>query len=306
MVRRGAVTTRTVTYLTPPRLASLPAEAEQLEYSSRSIVFARDGALLLRAWGPPDRPFLLGVEEAGARWRVAAWGVDPPEAREAVRALFSLRDPLEEFYRLLGKEPVLRGTARRFRGLRLPRDANLFEALLHSVVGQQLSVAAANTIKRRLFQATDARLSVDGVEVPRVPTPAELLALDDAAWRSVGLSRAKKGALRALAERERVGALETGAFAAGPSEVAVERLTEEKGVGRWTAENALLRGVGRRDLFIAGDLGVRAALDRYGAVPRSEPEAAAREWADRHYPGWGSYATLYLWRRYVAEARAAG
>ncbi|MCI4360663.1 MAG: hypothetical protein L3J91_03090, partial [Thermoplasmata archaeon] len=72
------------------------------------------------------------------------------------------------------------------------------------------------------------------------------------------------------------------------------------------AENALLRGVGRRDLFVAGDLGLRVALDRYGVVPRAAPEADARAWAERHYPGWGSYATLYLWRRLVTEASAAG
>jgi len=84
------------------------------------------------------------------------------------------------------------------------------------------------------------------------------------------------------------------------STAAVDRLDEEPGVGRWTAENALLRGLGRRDLFVAGDLGLRAALERFGAVPRAAPEADARAWADHHYPGWGSYATLYLWRRLVA------
>lgn len=306
MVRHRGVRARTVTYLTPPRLASFPAEVEQLEYSSRSMVFARDGSQLLRAWGPPELPYVLGVEEAGARWRVTAWGADPPTARGAARALFSLDHPLEEFYRLLGREPVLRGTERRFRGLRLPRDANLFEALLHSIAGQQLSVASANSIKRRLFEATRARLEVEGVEVPRVPTPAELLGLGEEGLRAAGFSGAKSRALLGLAERRRAGAFGLEEFEDGPSEAAIARLTEEKGVGRWTAENALLRGIGRRDLFIAGDLGVRAALDRYGAVRRSAPEASARAWADRHYPGWGSYATLYLWRKFVADARAAG
>ncbi|MCI4339933.1 MAG: hypothetical protein L3J73_01505 [Thermoplasmata archaeon] len=297
---------RIATYLTPPKLSSLPRETEQLEFSSRSLVFPNDGSRLLRAWGPPDFPWVLGVEESGSRWKVTAWGVDAPTARAGVRALFSLDHPLEEFYAQVRAEPVLRGTERRFRGLRLPRDASVYEALIHSIVGQQLSVRAANTIKGRLIEAVDAFVSVEGQAVPRMPSPAELTALGTDGLRRIGASGAKARALLSLAQRRAAGALEDAQFLEGSSEAAIERLDAEPGVGRWTAENALLRGVGRRDLFVAGDLGLRVALDRFGVVPRSAPETDARAWADRHYPGWGSYATLYLWRRLVTDAVAAG
>src|SRR5215472_14689197 len=65
---------RVVTYLTPPRLSSFPAERAQLEYSSRSMVFPTDGDQILRAWGTPERPWVVGVEERGARWQVTGWG----------------------------------------------------------------------------------------------------------------------------------------------------------------------------------------------------------------------------------------
>ena len=296
---------REVTYLTPPKLSSLPRETEQLEFSSRSMVFPNDGARLLRAWGPAEAPWVLGVEESGARWRVTAWGADGPTARQGVRSLFSLDHPLEEFYAQVRAEPVLRGTERRFRGLRLPRDASVYEALIHSILGQQLSVRAANTIKGRLIEAAGSTISVEGHEVPRMPTPAELSALGVDGLRRIGASGAKARALLSLAARRSAGAIDDAQFTTGSSDEAIERLDAEPGVGRWTAENALLRGVGRRDLFVAGDLGLRAALDRYGVVPRSAPEEHARAWADRHYPGWGSYATLYLWRRLVTESVAA-
>ncbi|MGD0249689.1 MAG: hypothetical protein ABSB97_02200 [Thermoplasmata archaeon] len=89
--------------------------------------------------------------------------------------------------------------------------------------------------------------------------------------------------------------------ALGPLATALDHLTERPGVGRWTAENALLRGVGRTDVFVGGDLGIRVALDEYGVVPRGAPEERARAWSDRWYPGWGSYATLYLWRKLVTD-----
>ena len=290
-------------YLTPPRLSSLPRERDQLEFSSRSLVFARNGTQVLRAWGPPDRPWVLGVEEAGDRWRVRAWGADAPTARRAARALFSLDDPIEEFYRLVRREPVLRGTERRYRGLRIPRDAHLFESLVHSVIGQQLSVRAAGTIKARLIASAASVMEVDGIEVARIPSPREIQLLGVDGLRKIGASGAKARSLLALSARHSEGALEGETFARGSSEAAIERLDREPGVGRWTAENALLRGVGRRDLFVAGDLGLRVALDRFEAVRRSAPEAKARAWADRWYPAWGSYATLYLWRRLVADAQ---
>lgn len=290
--------------LTPPHLASLPREREQLEYSSRSIVFGRDGERLLRAWGSPARPFVVAVEPSGRRWGVAGWGCTAAVARAAVHEMFSLDDPLEEFYRQTRAEPVLRGTERRFRGLRLPRDANVYEALLHAVVGQQLSVAAANALKRRLIERFGRVLEAGGVEVPVVPSPAALRRAGPDGLRALGLSRAKSAALVGLAVWS-ARAPSAARLRDRPLEAARTDLEALDGVGTWTAENALLRGAGRRDVFVAGDLGIRVALDRYGVLARSAPEEAAREWADRRYPGWGSYATLYLWRRLVTEARGS-
>lgn len=299
--RRFDRSDRTLTSLRPPKLSSLPEEREQLEFSSRSMVFPTDGPRLLRAWGPPEQPAVVAVDEVADRWRITAWGMGAKEAREAVRAMFSLDDPLEEFYHLASRESTLSVTLRRFRGLRLPRDAGLYEALVHAVLGQQLSVRAASTIKSRLIERTGSFLDVEGREVPHLPGPKALLELGPDGLRSIGASGAKARSLLALAGRENDGVFASARFGAMSPDDAIAALDEEPGVGRWTAENALLRGVGRREMFIAGDLGVRVALDRFGAVPRTASEEATRAWGTRHYPGWGSYATLYLWRRLVAD-----
>jgi DNA-3-methyladenine glycosylase II len=300
------VPSRTVTWITPPALASLPAERAQLEYSSRSIAFAADGQRLLRAWGSPERPWVLSVELRGARWKVEAWGAGPAEARRAARELFSLDHRLEEFYRLVRVEPVLRGTERRFRGLRLPRDASVYEALVYAIIGQQLSVRAAGAILRRLFHRAGTHLTADGLEVPCVPTPSRLAALVPDTLRALGMSRAKSTALIELAGWARAEPTSTRELASMPLDPAVQRLDDLPGVGRWTAENALLRGAGRLDVFVAGDLGIRVALERYAGIGRDRPEVDVRAWGDRHYPGWGSYATLYLWRKLVADRTSRG
>ncbi|MCI4362322.1 MAG: hypothetical protein L3J77_03925 [Thermoplasmata archaeon] len=287
--------------LTPPKLSSFPQEREQLEFSSRSLVFSSDGGRVYRAWGPADRPWVLGVEASGSRWRAFGFGPGPSETRTAVRALFSLDHPIEEFYRQTRAEPVLRGTERRFRGLRLPRDANVYEALFHSILGQQVSVQAANAIKGRVMRAAGARLEVAGLTIPRVPTPKELLALGADGLRANGASGAKARSLVALAEWEQAGRWAPARLDPLSTTSVVEALDEAPGVGRWTAENAVLRGLGRPDVFVAGDLGIRTALAAYGAVAADANEETIRSWGEQRYPGWGSYATLYLWRKWVTE-----
>jgi 3-methyladenine DNA glycosylase/8-oxoguanine DNA glycosylase len=181
----------------------------------------------------------------------------------------------------------------------------VYEALLHAIVGQQLSVRAANSIQRRLFERVGSSLDAGGVVVPSVPTPARLGSLTVDELRSVGLSRVKSASLRSLAAWAGAHPPSTETLANAPLETAVEALDALPGVGRWTAENALLRGAGRPDIFVAGDLGVRVALEKYGVLGRGLPEEQARAWAERNYPGWGSYATLYLWRKLTTDHSGA-
>ncbi len=292
---------RTRASVRPPPSTRFPRADDELEYVTRSMVWSADRRTLWRAWGPADRPWALGVSVDGRRWWIDARGASRTEARHAVRELFSLEHDLPAFYRLVRREPVLRGTDRTFRGLRLPRDPSLYESLVHAIIGQQLSVLAADTLWRRTLAAAHAYLPVDGIRLPHAPAPRALLKLGSSGLRGLGLSRAKSTALVELAKGEIAGRFATEAFRAMDRDEAIERLDAEPGIGRWTAENALLRGIGRTDLFVAGDLGLRLALAQYGVLPRHAPEESARAWADEHYPGWGSYATLYLWRQLVRD-----
>jgi DNA-3-methyladenine glycosylase II len=296
---------RSATYLTPPKVSAFPRNEPGFEYRTRSFRFSEAGDRVHRAWGPPERPFAVAVEPAGRRWRVLGYGVGPVEARRAAREIFNLDHPIEAFYRQLRADPVLSGTERTNYGLRPPRDASLFESLVHAVVGQQLSVRAADALYRRVEEATGAFLPVDGFELPVVPDPRRLARLGEGGLRALGLSGAKARALGALAGRELAGAFRPARFERWSSAAVVEALDEEPGVGRWTAENAALRGLGRPDLFVAGDLGVRWALAHVWGRETPVEEDEARAWAQRMYPGWGSYATLYLWRRRLLDADRA-
>lgn len=159
-----------------------------------------------------------------------------------------------------------------------------FPALCRIVVAQMLSTRAARTVSDRLVARLDGE-----------PTPAAVLDLGSDGLRAVGLSRAKAGALVALAEGVRSGDLPLERLTRWPSPRVAAALTEVPGVGPWTANVFLLWFLGRPDVFPARDLGVLEGIRRaYGLAARPKPAEAVRRaepWAPHR-----STAARLLWR----------
>jgi DNA-3-methyladenine glycosylase II len=161
-----------------------------------------------------------------------------------------------------------------------------YGALVRAIAGQQLSVLAARAIYGRLTARFDGR----------PPTPAEILADDPEELRAAaGLSRAKVGYLRSLAEHVISGELELERLDALPDEQVIAKLVAVKGLGLWTAQMFLMFHLERPDVLPVGDLGIRRAIERaYGLD--GLPDAPTME---RIAEPWSPYRTLacrYLWR----------
>ncbi|MEA2207715.1 MAG: DNA-3-methyladenine glycosylase [Solirubrobacteraceae bacterium] len=161
-----------------------------------------------------------------------------------------------------------------------------YGALVRSIVGQQLSVLAARAIYGRLTERFGGR----------APTPQEILAQEPEELRTaVGLSRAKVGFLRSLAEHVLSGELELARLDELPDAEVIAELVAVKGLGEWTSHMFLMFQLERPDVLAVGDLGIRRAIERaYGldALPQAaEIEALAEPW--RPYR---TLACRYLWR----------
>jgi DNA-3-methyladenine glycosylase II len=160
-----------------------------------------------------------------------------------------------------------------------------YATLLRTIVGQQVSVAAAASMWRKLE-----------VELGEGCDPKLLLAADFDALRACGLSRQKQGYARSLAELVSAGALNFDALPADDEE-AIALLTQIKGIGRWSAEIYLLFAEGRRDIWPAGDLAVQEAMKRLLKLEARPAEKATRSLAD----GWRPYrgaAAIFAWHCY--------
>lgn len=164
---------------------------------------------------------------------------------------------------------------------------SLFVTLLRSIVYQQLSGKAAATILGRVVRLSAPR---------RFPTPRDLLQLPPERLRQAGLSTAKTAAVRDLAARTLDGTVPSLArIRRMEDEKIIERLTEVRGIGRWTVEMLLIFRLGRPDVLPVGDLGVRkgfARAFRKGKLP--EPSVVLRR-GERWRP-YRSVATWYLYR----------
>jgi DNA-3-methyladenine glycosylase II len=190
---------------------------------------------------------------------------------------------------LRAADPVLRALIDEYGPDGLPnrreRPAEHYGALVRSIVGQQLSTKAARSIYTRLTDRYGGR----------PPTPKELLADDPEEVRvAAGLSRAKIGFLRSLAEHVLDGSLDLERLdELGDAQVITE-LVAVKGLGPWTAHMFLMFHLGRPDVLAVGDLGLRRAIkDRYGlaALPTAvEMERIAEPWRPHR-----TLACLYLW-----------
>ncbi len=160
-----------------------------------------------------------------------------------------------------------------------------YATMLRTIVGQQVSVAAASSIWNRL----EAFL---GKGLP----PERLLASEFEELRGCGLSRQKQGYARSLCELVTTGALDLTALPAGDEE-AISQLTRVKGIGRWSAEIYLLFAEGRPDIWPAGDLAVQAGLHRLLGLDQRPGEKETREMAESWRPHRGAVA-LFTWHCY--------
>lgn len=160
-----------------------------------------------------------------------------------------------------------------------------YQTLLRTIVGQQVSVAAAASVWNKLA-------ALLGEDVP----PEKLLAADFDALRGCGLSRQKQGYARSLAELVTSGALDLSALPADDEE-AIAELTRIKGIGRWSAEIYLLFAEGRPDILAAGDLAVQAGLHKLLGLPTRPSEKEVRTLAEGWRPHRGA-VTLLTWHCY--------
>jgi DNA-3-methyladenine glycosylase II len=180
-------------------------------------------------------------------------------------------------------DPVMGALIVQYKGLTMASRGDAFQTLARSIIGQQISVKAAQSVWERFAVAVgDMRQQ-------------HVLKLSETQLRGCGLSGQKVKYLRDLSERFAGGVIDVARWHKMDDETLIEDLTQVKGIGRWTAEMFLMFYLTRPDVFPIGDLGLQRAMSLHYNKGRPLPDrriaALGKLWSP-----WRSVATWYLWR----------
>jgi len=225
---------------------------------------------------------------------------DIQTAEKNVRFIFNLDFNLCAFYKDIENEPVMHQITQKLYGLKNPTTPTVFESLINSIVEQQISIKVAITIEHRLSKKFGDHINIDDQTYFAYPTPQNINATTITEIQQVGLSLRKAEYIQNAAKLIAEGKLNLEELKSNPNpEQIIAKLDEVRGIGIWTAELAMLRGMQKLDTFPADDFGIRRVISTYYRRGKSIKTADAREISK----GWGRWKGLAAFYLIIAEIK---
>jgi len=192
-------------------------------------------------------------------------------------------------------DPVFAPLAERFCGLKPPRTATVFEALVIAIIEQQIGLRVAHVLQNRLVERLGPPVKFREIEFSAFPPPERLAGLDPQYLRDLGLSMNKSRFILGIAEGALSGELDLESLKKMTTEEARDILVSIRGVGRWTADYVLVRGLGRLEAVPIDDLGIRDAVGLFYKGGERATAGEAEEILSRFgdYAGVAAYYLLF-------------
>ncbi|MGH8050895.1 MAG: AlkA N-terminal domain-containing protein [Arenimonas sp.] len=244
-----------------------------------------------RVLGPIDNSTWIRVtaDPAKHELKLEISDTDPrmiPDIVQRTRRLFDLDADLQAVHRVLMSSELLKKAIKRRPGLRVPGSWDGFELAVRAVLGQQISVAGATTLTRRLVEQYGEDRSTKRENLDRAFPKPEAIA--NAPLEKIGLPKSRAATLRSMAQAIIDGRID---FQAGQSlDAFVDKFTALPGIGPWTAQYVAMRALRQPDAFPAGDLILQQVMGGEKRLSERETDLQSQAWRP-----WRSYAVLHLW-----------
>jgi DNA-3-methyladenine glycosylase II len=219
---------------------------------------------------------------------------DTKKARSMVTALFNLDLDLKPFYETVKNDKIMVHLTRKLWGLKSPTTPTVFEALVDSIVEQQISLKVANSLENRIIKKFGETLDLEDTIYFAYPTPQRLASVSIEEFRQCGLSYRKAEYIKGTSQLITDGKLNLEKLKNYEnSEQIIRELDKIRGIGVWTAELTMLRGMQRLEALPADDLGLRRVISRYycdgKVISSAEARQIAKSWGE-----WKGLAAYYL------------
>jgi DNA-3-methyladenine glycosylase II len=223
---------------------------------------------------------------------------DKRKAEETVNILFNLNFDLAPFYEDVKGDKIMAHLTRKLLGLKSPTTQMAFEALVDSIVEQQISLKVANSIEKKLIRKFGDALNLDGEVYYAYPTPQSLATQGTEPLRQCGLSQRKAEYITEASTLITEGKLDLEQLKQSESaDDIIRELNKLRGVGVWTAELTMIRGMQRLEALPADDLGLKRTISHYYCGGKTITSTEARQIAK----GWGRWKGLAAYYLIVAE-----
>lgn len=225
------------------------------------------------------------------------WSVEVADAIVMyVREWFDLDNDLTPFYSLSQGDAILNGVVTRLYGLRNMGIPDLFEALCWGIIGQQINLAFAYTLKRRFVESFGKKVSRGDIACWLFPTPEDIAAIQVSDIAALKMTTKKSEYLIGVARLLVEGAISKEMLMEAESFKAAEKmLVAIRGIGPWTANYVLMRCLRYPAAFPIDDVGLHNAIKSVLEMEQKPTVAQIRE-LSAGWANWEAYATFYLWR----------
>jgi DNA-3-methyladenine glycosylase II len=216
------------------------------------------------------------------------------QIEDLVRSLFNLPLDLTAFYDAVRNDKIMQTLTRQLRGLKSPTTPTVFEALVDSIIEQQISLNVAHVLERNVIKTFGETLKIGDDIYYAFPTPENIADTTVEQLRACGLSTRKAEYIHGIAKSITEGELNLEHFKTyGDPEEIIKEMVKIRGIGVWTAELTMLRGMHKLEAIPADDLGLRRHIAHYYCNDRKIAGNEAREIAE-NWGTWKGLAAYYL------------
>ncbi|WP_157729369.1 DNA-3-methyladenine glycosylase family protein [Tumebacillus algifaecis] len=280
--------------------------AENLRYLSKSpneCLFQIKDQKIYRALAIEDETPILEISMEHERVLTIRFLAGTAPTRQSVRLevaryvseWFDLETDLLPFYALAQSDVLLQRAVESFYGLRMIGIPDFFEAICWGIIGQQINLPFAYTLKRRLVESYGRRVHGDGTDYWLFPTPQAIAALSVHDLAGLQMTTRKSEYLIGVAQLIVAGRLSKELLSGAEEKQAEKMLTSIRGIGPWTANYVLMRCLHVPSAFPIDDVGLHNAIKYVLGTDQKPTKEEIRQFA-LPWKNWESYATFYLWR----------
>ena len=271
-----------------------------LRRSQKEILHRVEGKRVIKLIQLGDERILFSIEPCDDGLTIGFPGPSPSKDGldrlvAYVREWFDLETDLGKFYRIAKRDKLLGNLVKKFRGHRIISHPDLFESLIWAVLGQQINLAFAYTLKQRFVQSYGEKVEYDGRVYHLFPTPAKVSGLTELELLPLQFSRQKSSYTINIARAFVDGEISKEKLKGMTLTEAKDILMRIKGVGNWTANYALMRTFRYPDAFPLEDAGLHNAIKNLLGM-KQNPTVKRVKTIFKNYKGYEAYATIYLWK----------